>query len=162
MIQFPNLIPECNVDTVFVEALGYPNPNHAPSIATVCQILERKKVNQKSIGFIDDDKKKPAYISNFQLVENLGTVKLLKHIGKSQHLVIVSPAMDGFIFECCNDLAISLSKYGLPTGFREFLSKTKSEAIRRDPKFKNLLNTIAQSKHAKITKIRSWIIAHHD
>jgi len=150
------------VDTVFVEALGYPNPNHAPSITTVCKILASRKVHQKTIGFIDDDKKKPGYLAHFQLVENLGTVKLLKHSNKSQHVVVVSPAMDSFIFECCIELGVTMSKYGLPTGFREFLSKTKREAIRRDPKFRNLLNTIAQSKHAKIVKIRSWVIAHHD
>jgi hypothetical protein len=162
MIRYPNLIPECNVDTVFVEALGYPGPNHAASINEVCAILEKKGPHGKAIGFIDNDKKRPAYLADFDVVEDLGNVRLLKHATKRQHLIVVTPAMDRFIFDLCTELGIDLALYSLPTRFVEFLSKTKREAIRRDPKFKNLLNTIRQRNPPKIVKIRSWIAAHHD
>jgi hypothetical protein len=162
MIRYPNLIPECNVDTVFVEVMGYPEPNHAPSINTVCTILEKKKVNEKAIGFIDDDKKKPAYLAQFKVVERFGDVRLLKHGTKNQHLIIVSPAMDRFIFTLCTELEINLTNYDLPTRFADFLSKTKRDAIKRDAKFRNLLNTIRQRNPPKIAKILAWIDKHHD
>jgi len=162
MIRYPNLIPECNVDTVFVEALGYPGPNHAPSISQVCAMLEKIGPHRKAIGFIDDDKKKPAYLADFDVFESLGNVKLLKHKTKSQFVTAVAPAMDRFIFDLCSELEINLAQYGLPTGFRDFMSKMKREAIIRDPKFRNLLNTIRQRNPHKIAKIRSWITAHHD
>jgi len=60
MIKHSFLVPECNVDTVFVEMLGYDEPNHAPNIHSVCSILENLPAKQSAIGFIDDDKKKPA------------------------------------------------------------------------------------------------------
>lgn len=59
MIEHPNLIPECNVDTVFVEALGYKKPNHAPNINDVFKIFAKRKATEKLIGFVDDDKRKP-------------------------------------------------------------------------------------------------------
>jgi hypothetical protein len=160
MIRYPNLIPECNVDTVFVEALGYPEPNHAPSINQVCSILERKRPNEKAIGFIDNDKKRPAYLNQFELVEDLGNVRLFKHSVKSQHMIIVSPAMDRFIFDLCSELGLDPDQYGFPTTFPAFLSKTKKEAIKRDHHFKQLLNTIRQRNPPKIAKIRSWIAQH--
>lgn len=160
MIRYPNLIPECNVDTVFVEMMGYRQPNHAPSVNTVCAILEKKKPNEKAIGFIDNDKKKPAYLVNFGLVEDLGNVRLLKHATKRQHLVVVSPAMDRFIFDLCTNLEIDLANFGLPAGFAEFLSMTKRQAIRTDVQFKNLLNTLRQRNPPKIASIRSWIAEH--
>lgn len=162
MIRYPNLIPECNVDTVFVEALGYPGPNHASSINQVCAILEKRSAHGKAIGFIDNDKKRPAYLAEFDVVENLGNVRLLKHRTKRQHLIVVSPAMDRFIFDLCTELKINLAQYDLPIRFVDFMSKTKREAITRDPKFRNLLNTIRQRNPPKIAKIRSWIAAHYD
>jgi len=57
-MRHPNLIPECNVDTLFVEALGYQSPNHAPSINQVCAILEKRGPHGRAIGIIDNDKKK--------------------------------------------------------------------------------------------------------
>lgn len=161
MIRYPNLVPECNVDTVFVEALGYPGPNHAPSITQVSAILEKKAPHEKAIGFIDNDKKKPAYLAAFTVVEKLGNVRLLKHATKHQHLIVVSPAMDRFIFDLCTELGINLVRYGLSSRFGEFMSKTKRESIRNDPKFKNLLNTIQQRNPRQIAKIRSWIATHH-
>ena len=55
MIDHPNLIPECNVDTAVVEMLGYRRPNHAPSITQVSSILENKMMKRHAIGFIDND-----------------------------------------------------------------------------------------------------------
>lgn len=162
MIRYPNLIPECNVDTVFVEAMGFRDPNHAPSINKVCEILESRHANVKAIGFIDNDKKKPTYLKQFTLTDSHDKVQLLQHSTKSQYLIVVAPAMDRFIFDLCTELEIDLAQYGLPTEFAAFKSKTKQEAITRNPNFKNLLNTIRQRNPPKIAKIRSWIAAHHD
>jgi hypothetical protein len=70
--------------------------------------------------------------------------------------------MDRFIFDICAELEIDLAKYGFPTRLAAFISKTKREAIIRDAKFRNLLNTIRQKNPPKIAKICSWIAAHHD
>ena len=72
MIRYPNLIPECNVDTVFVEALGYPGPNHAPSINQVCAILEKRGPQGKAIGFIDNDKKSRLIGPSLMWLKTLG------------------------------------------------------------------------------------------
>ncbi|HWK07614.1 MAG TPA: hypothetical protein VNS58_28480 [Puia sp.] len=157
MIDYPNLIPECNVDTVFVEMLGYKNPNHAPSISQVSAILEKKKANQKAIGFVDGDKKMPKYFDQFEVLDKINNVRLLKHPNKDQYLVVVQPAMDKFIFSLCNSLGINLADYHFPRELKAFIGFTKKQSIKNDSNFKNLLNTISQKKCLEVAKIRSWI-----
>jgi hypothetical protein len=140
--------------------LGYVEPNHAPNIFQVCAILDKIGPRQKAIGFIDGDKKKPAYLSNFKVVEKIKSVQLLKHADKDQYLVVVSPAMDRFIFDLCGELEINVAKYGLPKDFKGFLTITKKVSIRKDIKFKNLLNTIKQKNPLAVSKIQSWIVKH--
>ena len=157
MIRYPNLIPECNVDTAFVEMLGYIDPNHAPDISTVSSILEAKNANQRAIGFIDNDKKKPKYISQFKVFDNgIGNVKLLKHPAKEQYLVVVHPAMDKFIYDLCGVLGVNLSHYGFPRELKTFIAFTKRRSIKTDKNFKNLLNTIKQKNPPEIARIQAW------
>lgn len=156
-MRHPNLIPECNVDTVFVEALGYRDPNHAPSVTQVCVILEKKSAKERAIGFIDSDKKMPAYLDQFKPIASSADVKLLQHSNKLQYLVIVMPAMDKFLFNLCQELGIDLTKYRLPTQYKAFQELTKKESIRRNNDFRNLLNAICQKNPPAIEKIKSWI-----
>src|SRR4051812_17562327 len=99
MIDYPNLIPECNVDTAFVEMLGYKRPNHAPSITQVSSILENKMIKQTAIGFVDNDKKQPQYFKAFEVLKATKNAKLLKHPIRNHYLIIVNPDMDTFIFK---------------------------------------------------------------
>jgi len=158
MIVYPNLIPECNIDTAFVEMLGYKEPNHASSINEVSKILENNKSKQRAIGFVDNDKRMPKYLSQFEVVENLKTVKLLKHSSKDHYLVVVNPAMDKFIFDLCKKLDIDLAEYGFPGELKAFISFTKRESVRRN--IKNLLNAIKQKNPPEIQKVRFWIAQH--
>lgn len=162
MIRHPNLVPECNVDTAFVEMLGYPDPNHAPDIYQVCIILDKTNATIPSIGFIDSDKKKPKYLSDFKLVEKGTYISILKHTDKIQFLVVASPAMDRVIYDLCQDLEIDLPRYGFPKEFKAFLGCTKKEGIKRDAKFKNLLNAIKQKKHRDIEIVKSLVSQYFD
>jgi hypothetical protein len=157
MIRYPNLIPECNVDTVFVESLGFRGPNHAPDIHQVYTILENKRPTLRAIGFVDGDKKPPRYHLNFGVVENLGDIRLFKHHTKPHYLAIVYPAMDGFIYNLCADLNIDLPHYHLPAAFDAFLRLTKRIAIIKNSDFRNVLNRIQHGNSAKIARIRDWI-----
>jgi hypothetical protein len=156
MIQYLNLVPECNVDTVFVEALGYKKPNHASDIANVSLILEKMNKKGKAIGFIDDDKKKTIYIREFKVLEKINSVQLFKHPLKEQYLVVVHPAMDKFIFDLHTSLGIKMPKR-LPKDFEAFLSVTKTKAIKNNSDFRNLVNTIVQRRPDEIVKVKEWI-----
>ncbi|WP_164735488.1 hypothetical protein [Pseudoflavitalea rhizosphaerae] len=123
--------------------------------------MEKNKANNVCIGFIDDDKKKPAYISNFKLIEESRCFRILKHEAKSQFLVVAIPAMDKVIYLMCQDLNIDLSKYGFPNEFQAFLSKTKKLAIRNDRNFKNLLNTIKQRNPKEIEQVRFFVAKYY-
>jgi hypothetical protein len=156
MIEYPNLIPECNVDTVFVEVLGYKRPNHAPNINDVFKIFAKKKATEKLIGFVDNDKRKQKELFGFVLIDKINDVSLLKHPDKEHYLVVVSPAMDEFIFKLCKRLNINIPKK-LPGEFEAFKSFTKKAAIRNNLDFKNLLNTVVQKYPPEIVKVKLWI-----
>src|SRR5437879_943073 len=108
MIDYPNLIPECNVDTLFVEMYGYKRPNHAPGITEVSLILEKRLHNQRATGFIDNDKKKPQYFKEFTEIDSTANTKLLKHSKKHHYLVVINPDMDTFIYKLCGQLNINI------------------------------------------------------
>lgn len=156
MIAYPFLIPECNVDTIFVESLHYKSPNHAPSITQVSRIMENRPL-QRAMGFVDNDKKQPQYFSNFVQIDYSTNVKLLKHKEREHYLVVVNPAMDEFLYKICQDLDIGLSKYHLPRDFKAFKSFTKKDAIKNNIGFRNLLNTVSQKNPPPIQKIKDWI-----
>lgn len=157
MINHQNLIPECHVDTAFVEMLGYKNPNHAPGITEVSSILKKEKAKVRVIGFIDDDKKKPQFVKEFKCIKNFGNIKVLKHPTHKKFLVVVYPAMDKFIFDLSRSLDIKLNDYHLPTELGAFIRFTKQPSIIKDKNFKNLLNTIKQKKPTEVVRIISWI-----
>ncbi|HEX3933744.1 MAG TPA: hypothetical protein VHW43_03635, partial [Puia sp.] len=119
--------------------------------------LSKKGPKEKAIGFIDSDKKKPKYYEEFKIVDKAKNVQLLKHTKKDQYLVVVKPAMDGFVFSLCIDLGIDISSYHLPKQFEAFLSFTKKESIIKDSNFRNLLNTIKQKKAPAVERIRFWV-----
>ncbi|HTJ11501.1 MAG TPA: hypothetical protein VL547_05740, partial [Dinghuibacter sp.] len=151
MIRYPNLVPECNVDTVFVEAIGYKGPSHASSITGVCSVLEKWRGPGKVIGFIDNDKKKPQYFYKFEKIQEFNRVSIYKHFKKEQYLVVVDPAMDKFIYDLGKGLGLRFSEtYRLPHEFSPFLALTKKNAILKNRDFRNLLNTIIQKNPAEI------------
>lgn len=156
-MKHPNLIPECNVDTAFVEMLGYKGANHAPGITEVSNILERKMVNQTAFGFVDGDKKQPKYFNNFIVIKTTTNAKLLKHLVRNHYLVMVNPDMDRFIYNICRKLSIDLPKYGFPSELGAFTTFTKKPAIKNDTQFKNLLNTINQRNPEELQAIKSWM-----
>lgn len=156
MIAYPNLVPECNVDTVFVEMLGYKEPNHAPNINDVFKIFAKRKASEKLIGFVDNDKKKPKEFSTFVTIDRINDVSLLKHPDREAYLVVVTPAMDEFIFKLCKRLNINIPRK-LPGEFEAFKSFTKKAAIRNNADFRNLLNTVVQKNPLEIAKVKSWI-----
>src|SRR5690348_6116999 len=123
MVKYPFLIPECNVDTAFVEMLGYHEPNHAPNIHEVMATLEKLPKKQAAIGFIDNDKKRPPYLSNFKPLASINNIRLLKHSDLNQYLVVAAPAMDRLVFDLCTRLEIDPLKYKFPQQFKPFLER---------------------------------------
>ncbi|TDX01058.1 hypothetical protein EDB95_2089 [Dinghuibacter silviterrae] len=157
MVKYPNLIPECNVDTVFVEAIGFKEPNHASSIAGVLAILERAPTKENVIGFIDNDKKKPLYFKQFESVKEMGSVGFYKHVDKNRYLVVVRPAMDKFLFDLCVKY-INNWPQRVPNTFEAFLPFTKQTAVLKNNDFKNLLNTLVQAKPPEIVEIKDFVL----
>jgi hypothetical protein len=78
-------------------------------------------------------------VDQFKKVEKVGDVRLLKHPDREHYLVVVTKAMDSFIFKLCKRYSIDLSRYSMPSDLKAFIEKTKNPAIRKNSAFRNLL-----------------------
>ena len=92
------IIPECYIDTCLVESLlETEGVNHQKGCNVVTGVMDSKYADKFAVGIIDDDKKKPSYVNEFYNLATTDFLVLLKHLTRPHYLIMVKPAMDGFI-----------------------------------------------------------------
>ena len=70
--------------------------------------MQQKFANAFSVGIIDEDKRQVSYVKEFSEIARTPSLRLKKHGSKSHDLIMVSPAMDGFLLNCSLYLELSL------------------------------------------------------
>lgn len=91
---------------------------------------------------IDEDKRQVSYVKEFSEIARTPSLRLKKHGSKSHYLIMVSPAMDGFLLKCAEELGISMEEYGYTSCLKEFTSITKSVTSKNDSAFKKLFKAL--------------------
>lgn len=153
-----NFIPECYVDTNLVETLMNVDVNHQHSCSKVAHTMEHTKTDSFAVGIIDNDKKKPTYVSSFTLIASKEHFKLLKHQDRHHYLIIISPAIDRFIIDCAQKSNINLEDYGLPHNFNNFKEQTKKITSNKDTRFKALFNALKiNDEFACLEKVLTYL-----
>ena len=149
------IIPECYIDTCLVESmLETEGVNHQKGCNAVAKkMMESNLKDQFSIGIIDNDKRQHSYVGEFKEIAHTQHITLLKHKERPHYFVRVSPAMDGLIFDCANELGVNLKDYGLPSTLEELTKVTKDVKAKNDARFKELFKSLKQSE--EMTKLRS-------
>lgn len=133
------IIPECYIDTCLVESLlETEGVNHQKGCNVVTGVMDSKYADKFAVGIIDDDKKKPSYVNEFYNLATTDFLVLLKHLTRPHYLIMVKPAMDGFILGCVGKKGIDLSEYDLPSDLKSFTKETKCVATKNDIRFKKL------------------------
>ncbi len=150
-----HIVPECYIDTILVEYMLHSHGvNHQKGCNTVAkEMMESNLKDQFSIGVIDNDKRQPSYLKEFVEIAHTDHISLLKHKERPHYFVRVSPAMDGFILDCANELEVNLKDYGLPSTLKELTKVTKNVKAKNDARFKNLFMSLQKSE--EMTKLRS-------
>jgi len=153
-----NLLPECYGDTLLVEILGFKRPNHQTSgIGQVIKVMKEKYQNRLAIGLIDADKKiTPSYFQEFHLEEEKHSLKLLKHQDRNHYLIMVSPALEGFILQAAVDVKIKQKPFD---NLKNLKRITKNINVGQNQDFKNFLNRLRQKKAPGFITIQKWLIA---
>lgn len=144
-----NVIPECFIDTNLIEFLLNAKVNHQHSCNNVIKALNDKK-DEFSIGIIDNDKRKVAYINDCKEIIKTKRLTLFKHKERNQYLITIYPAADDFILNCAKEQGVDVSNFGLPINLKDFLKETKTITSNKDQRFKKLFKEIKNHKEISL------------
>lgn len=150
------IIPECFIDTNLVETLIITEGcNHQKGCNTVVNTMRQKFSDGFAVGIIDNDKRRVSYAAEFSEIVCTPSLSLRKHRSKPHYLIMVSPAMDGFLLKCAEELGLSLREFGLPDKLSDFTSVTKSVTSKNDKAFKKLFR--AMEKASEMIVLKAWL-----
>lgn len=137
-----NIITECCVDTNMVETLCSVLVNHQKCCSKVTGVMEMMLRDGFAVGVIDDDKKKPSYVSQFHEIVRSEHLTFLKHNKKPHYLVLVKPAADKFILDVAKSANVDVREFGFSSKLKEFTERTKTLSSDKDPGLKSLFSAL--------------------
>lgn len=148
------IIPECYVDTNLLETLvpavkGY---NHQKGCNNVVKVMKEKFTNEFAVGIVDKDKRQIGYVNEFEEVAHTDSLFFYKHPEKAHYLIMISPAMDGFILKSAKEKNIEMEKYGFASDLKSFTKQTKLVTSKEDSTFKNLFQELKKADEVKVLK----------
>lgn len=147
------IIPECYVDTNLVETLVCKaGCNHQKGCNQVAKVMQEKFADRFAVGIIDADKRRPSYLNEFKEVASSEHIKVLRHFSRHHFIILVHPAIDGFILSCAEAGSVNLTSYELSPVLKEFTSQTKNVMSNKDQRFKRLFNSLENVGEIKLMK----------
>lgn len=147
------IIPECYVDTNFVETLVcHAGCNHQKGCNQVAKVMQDKFADRFAVGIIDADKRRPGYLGEFHSIAAGNHIEIFRHHVRPHFIILVHPAIDGFILSCVEDIGIDLATFGLPNKLKDFTKEAKDVMSNKDPRFKSLFNSLANIGEASSFK----------
>lgn len=150
-----NIMPECYVDTNLIEYLIGDSVGHQHCCSKVVGTMKEKFADRFAIGIIDDDKVGMGYVKECDLVAQTNHLKLMKHRMRSHYIIMVNPAIDGFLMDCAKELGVNVSDFNLPVSFDGFKKRAKLTTSARDKNFKQLF--AALRNHHEMVALASAI-----
>lgn len=175
MVVPPLFIPECHVDTVLTRTLLlYRNKfddfiNHQHGVSKVANEMQRQwqmhGVTRHVVGIVDQDKKlhDVAYLADFEVLPRVRPVagaphSIQRHPARpTQHLIVLNPACDAWIWEAASAAGLFPLATGLPTDFRTFLDYCKTKGIENDPPLVSLLAGIRRARPAVYAELGDFV-----
>lgn len=150
------IIPECYIDTNLVETLIITDGcNHQKGCNTVVKTMQQKFADTFAVGIIDEDKRQVSYVKEFSEIARTSSLRLKKHGLKPHYLIMVYPAMDGFLLKCAEESGISMKEYGYSSCLEEFTSRTKSVTSKNDPGFKKFFKALENA--SEMIVLKEWL-----
>lgn len=142
------IVPECYVDTNFVETLlntsAAPTAgvNHQKGCNNVIGVIQSKLEDGFAIGVLDDDKKQVPFLSSCNAICESKHVSLLKERDKSHYVFLIRPAMDGFILDAAIDQNVKPEDFGFSSELKKFTKSTKEIETKNDANMTRLIKAI--------------------
>ena len=129
------IIPECYVDTNLVETLVcHDGCNHQKGCSQVTKVMQEKFADRFAVGIIDADKRRPGYLGEFERIAAEAHIEVYRHRVRPHFIIMVHPAIDGFILSCVENAGVDLSAFSLPNQLKDFTKQTKNVMSNKDPR----------------------------
>ncbi|MEO8150074.1 MAG: hypothetical protein ABI723_20725 [Bacteroidia bacterium] len=158
-------VTECFVETRVTQILLQTNGhlNHQHGKGKVINTLEGALKNQKAVGIVDHDKirgnqQSELYKYHLKEDDSVNFLKLLKHRQREHFIIVVCPAWEKWLMNCCSNAAINPVEFNLPADLEGLCDITKSKDIHKNEEFKNLIKTLIRKNVPPIIKLRDWLI----
>ena len=148
------IIPECYVDTNLLETLvttakGY---NHQKGCNNVVKVMKEKLADEFAVGIVDKDNRQNRYVDEYEEVGHTDSLFFYKHPDKAHYLVMISPAVDGFILKCAGDVETDMEQFGFSSDLKSFTEQTKKVSSKEDVTFKNLFQELKNADEVVVLK----------
>lgn len=155
------IIPECYVDTNLIETLVCnAGCNHQKGCNQVAKVMQEKFADRFAVGIIDADKRRPSYLNSFIELASSKHLKLFRHTERYHYIILVHPAIDGFILSCAEVNNIVLADYDLSPDLKKFTAQTKNVMSNKDSRFKKLFLAMGNAGEIKLLKdIISYLVS---
>lgn len=146
---------ECYADTRMVLTLGAATRavSHARGKG---QVLDMLRQGRASVGLVDEDPASAEYpeMRNYQLMETVGSLRLLRHRGAAERrLIMICPRLEEWLLGRAEQAGIDPAQWGLPSDPRKLHNSGRYD---RHPRFKSFVERLLQID-VEVKKLRDWI-----
>ncbi|MCJ7457506.1 MAG: hypothetical protein MUP17_00735 [candidate division Zixibacteria bacterium] len=145
---------ECKPDKALVSAIGIPSReiSHERGKTKVCKKLEKYN---NSKGLVDEDPfgTQPRYIRKLRVHSNKHSVKILEDETNNNYLIVLCPALEGWVLEAAREAKIDISEYGFPPEPNRFHKAVNT----RLKNFERLLEDLIKQKSKMIITLEGFL-----
>ena len=114
--------------------------------------MKEKLADEFAVGIVDKDKRQIRYVDEFEEVGHTDSLFFYKHPDKAHYLVMISPAVDGFILKCAGDVKTDMEQFGFSSDLKSFTEQTKKVSSKEDVTFKNLFQELKNADEVVVLK----------
>lgn len=151
-LSFPNVLPECFVDTNLMQYFLKGTVNHQHCCSKVVGTMRDKFKDRFAIGIVDRDKVELGYIKECEEIVKSEHLTIFKHPKYPHYLITVAPAIDKFILDNAREEGVDTKSFGIPSELKGFTDLAKRVTSNKDTRFTNLFAAIKNAPEMRMFK----------
>lgn len=151
-MKHTHIMPECFIDTNFIETILGSEVNHQRSCGAVINKLKTNFSDRFAIGIIDNDKRRMPYLEECHEIIKSRNFILVKHNQKPHYIFVINPAIEKFILSNAKTLNLNLKDFDLPSDFKDLKEQTKKIGANKDATFKRLFKAMINTPEITLLK----------
>ncbi len=160
MVRENIVVPECYADTNLMNILTGKKCNHQKGCATVCKTLDEKLKDQFAVAIIDKDKRQPMATQKYVEIGHTDSLIVCKHEDRPHYLILINPAIEGFVLQAVVELGINMSEYQLPDNIEDLKKVTKSQSVKESEQLARLFKDLRNASNVKcLNDVLSYLLA---